>query len=58
VCDLLEQLDDPPELVFVTNNLDDECTPVPAGCEEPDTDTGSDTDTETDTATDTDTTTD
>jgi hypothetical protein len=53
VCDLLEQLDEWPDTILVTNNLDDECTPVPAGCEEPDTDTGSDTDTETDTETDT-----
>jgi hypothetical protein len=32
VCDLLDQLSGAPIGLYVQNNLDDSCTPVPEGC--------------------------
>ena len=32
VCDLLDQFTSAPDVVVVSDNLDDTCTPVPANC--------------------------
>ena len=32
VCDVLDQLTSTPTSTYVGSNLDDTCTPVPAGC--------------------------
>ena len=36
VCDLLDQLTSGPSAIYVHDNLDDSCTPVPANCLGPD----------------------